>query len=252
MDRIVYTAGGGAARTLEHQSVVSHNMANASTTGFRAQLAHYRSVPIVGEGLATRVGTVAATPTADFSVGPIETTGRELDVAVQGAGWLSVMTPDGEALTRAGNLLVGVNGLLQTAQGLPVLAEDNQPVAVPDNARLSIGVDGTITSLGAGDEPNAVAMMGRLKLANPPAETLVRGDDGLFRVQAEDGQEAAPIVMDPDVRVVSGALEGSNVNPMEAMVAMINNGRRFEMQMKVIQHANTNAERANSLLSTNG
>lgn len=249
MDRIVYTAGNGASRTLEHQSVVSNNMANASTPGFRAQLAQYRSVPIVGDGLPTRVSTVAATPSADLTPGPMQTTARALDVAIQGDGWLSVMTPDGEALTRAGSLHVGVNGLLQTVQGLPVLSEDNQAIAVPDNAQLTFGADGTITALGAGDEPNGLAILGRIKLANPAAQTLVRGDDGMFRIVPPPGLPAAPIPMDPAVRLVSGALEGSNVNPMEAMVAMIDNGRRFEMQMKVVTHANSNAERANQLLS---
>lgn len=252
MDRIVYTAGNGASRTLEHQSVVSNNMANASTAGFRAQMAQYRSVPIVGDGLPTRVSTVAATPAADFTLGPVETTGRALDVAIQGDGWLSVMTPTGEAFTRAGNFQIGVDGLLQTVQGLPVLSEDNQPIAVPDNAQLTFGADGSITALGAGDEPNGLALLGRLKLVNPATQSLVRGDDGMFRLQAPEGQAAAPAPMDPTVRIVSGAIEGSNVNPMQAMVEMISNGRRFEMQMKVVQHANSNAERANQLLSSNG
>jgi len=249
MDRIVYTAGSGASRTLEHQAVVSNNMANASTAGFRAQLAQYRSVPVVGDGLPTRVGTVAVTPSADFTVGPMQTTGRAMDIAVQGDGWLSVFTPEGEAFTRAGNLHVGVDGVLKNAQGMALMSEDNQPIAVPDNAQLSFGADGTITALGAGDEPNAVALLGRLKLVNPDPQAIVRGDDGLFRLQAPEGGQPALAVMDPNVRITDGTLEGSNVNPMEAMVAMINNGRRFEMQMKVIQHANSNAERANQLLA---
>lgn len=249
MDRIVYTAGSGASRTLEHQAIVSNNMANASTAGFRAQLAQYRSVPVVGDGLPTRVGTVALTPGADFTVGPMQSTGRAMDIAVQGDGWLSVFTPEGEAFTRAGNLHVGVDGILKNAQGMALMSEDNQPIAVPDNAQLSFGADGTITALGAGDEPNAVALLGRLKLVNPDPQAISRGDDGLFRLQAPEGGQPALAAMDPNVRITDGTLEGSNVNPMEAMVAMINNGRRFEMQMKVIQHANSNAERANQLLA---
>src|SRR5690606_33479438 len=134
MDRILFTASGGASRTLESQATISHNMANASTTGFRAQLAHYRAVPIVGEGLATRVGTVTATPGADFTPGPIEVTGRELDVAIQGAGWLAVASGEGEAYTRAGSLQVGADGTLQTSQGHTVLSADNQPIVVPPGA----------------------------------------------------------------------------------------------------------------------
>src|SRR5690606_24501101 len=177
---------------------------------------------------------------------------RAMDIAVQGDGWLSVFTPEGEAFTRAGNLHVGVDGVLKNAQGMALMSEDNQPIAVPDNAQLTFGADGTITALGAGDEPNAVALLGRLKLVNPDSQAIVRGDDGLFRLQAPEGGQPALAAMDPNVRITDGTLEGSNVNPMEAMVTLINNGRRFEMQMKVIQHANSNAERANQLLSANG
>ncbi|GAA5234028.1 flagellar basal body rod protein FlgF [Verticiella sediminum] len=248
MDRIVFTAGGGAARTLEHQATVSNNLANASSPGFRAQLTQYRAVPIIGAGLATRVGTVAATPGADFTPGPMEVTGRALDIAIQGSGWLSALMPDGsEGLTRAGGLQIGADGTLQTADGRQLLSVDNQPVVVPEGASLTIGTDGTLTALGAGDDPVGLIGLGQLKLSDPNPASLVRGGDGYFRVQGQPlGQ---PVPADPLVRVVSGAVEGSNVSPIEAMVSMIDNGRRFEMQMKVVQHADTNAERANRLLS---
>lgn len=251
MDRILFTAAGGASRTLEHQAVVTHNMANASTAGFRAELAHYRAVPIVGEGLATRVGTVTATPGSDFSIGPMQTTGRDLDLAVQGEGFIAVQAADGsEAYTRAGGLHVGADGVLQTAAGRPVLSEDGQPIAVPPAAQVTIGVDGTVSALGAGDAPVGIGALGRIKLVDPPTNTLARGADGLFRTTGEGAGQPLPLA--PEVRVASGVIEGSNVNPIEAMVSMIDNGRRFEMQMKVVQHAEANADRANRLLSANG
>lgn len=251
MDRILFTAAGGASRTLEHQAVVSHNMANASTAGFKAELAHYRSVPIMGEGLLTRVGTVTATPGSDFSPGSMQTTGRDLDLAIQGDGFFAVQAVDGtEAYTRAGGMHVGGDGLLQTAAGRPVLSEDGQPIEVPPGARVTVGVDGTVSALGAGDAPVGLAALGRIKVVNPPTNTLVRGADGLFRTTGEGAGQ--PLPLDPLARVASGVVEGSNVNPVEAMVAMIDNGRRFEMQMKVVQHADTNADRANRLLSANG
>ncbi len=252
MDRILYTAGGGAARTLEHQSLVSHNLANASTNGFRAQLAQYRAVPIEGPGLPTRVGTVAVTPGVDLSQGPLQTTGRPLDVALPGRGWLVVATPQGEAYTREGSLHVDVDGLLKTATGRPVLADNNQPIAVPAEAELTFGSDGTITVLNAGDLPQGMAELGRLKMVDPAPEQLQRSDDGLMRLAVAPGDPAPFLPPDPTLRLVSGALEGSNVNPMQAMVEMINNGRRFEMQMKAVQTADQNAERANQLLSANG
>lgn len=252
MDRIIYTAGNGAARVLEHQSMVGNNLANVSTAGFRGQLAQYRAVPVDGPGLPTRIANVAVTPATDMSPGPMQTTGRALDLAVQGDGWFAVLTQRGEAFTRAGSLHVGEDGLLRTATGLAVLSEDNQPVIVPPNAELSFAGDGTITALGAGDAPNGIELLGRLKLVDPPAQTLVRGDDGLFRLAGPEGAEPGFAPAAPQVRIVSGAIEGSNVNPALAMTAMIANGRLYEMQMQVVQHANHNAERANQLLSAGG
>ncbi|WP_442597161.1 flagellar basal-body rod protein FlgF [Parapusillimonas sp. JC17] len=247
MDRIIYTAAGGAARVLEQQSVISNNLANVSTTGFREQMAHYRSVPLVSEqGLPTRVGTVTATPGSSFQQGVMTETGHALDLAITGDGWFSVMTPQGEAYTRAGELAVNQDNLLVTQQGYPVLSADNAPVEVPERGIVTFSVDGQISALGAGDNPNDLQMLGQLKLVNPPAADMLRGDDGVYRLA--NGQ---PAPQDPQVRMVSGFLEKSNVNAAEAMVGMIANARRFELQMKVIQDASTNAERANSILSSN-
>ena len=250
MDRIVYTAAGGAARVLEQQAVLSNNMANVSTTGFRAELANYRSVPIVAEqGLPTRVGTVASTPGSNFEQGAMVQTGNALDVAITGEGWFSVQTPTGEALTRAGELAVNPQGLLVTQQGLPILAANNAPIEIPDRGTVTFTSDGTITALGAGDRPNDIQVIGQLKLSNPPAASLARGDDGLFRVQDPN---AGPVREDPNVRMVSGFVEKGNVGAAETMVGMIANARQFEAQMQIIQTASTNAERANSILSSNG
>jgi len=247
MDRVIYTAAGAAARVLEQQAVISNNLANVNTSGFREQLSAYRSVPIVGAEptLPTRVGTVATTPGSHMGQGALAQTGHALDLAIKGDGWFSVMTPQGEAYTRAGDLSVNQNGLLVTPQGFPVLMDDGMPVEVPDRGTLTFSTDGQITALGAGDNPNDIQALGRLKLVNPPVQALQRSDDGMFRLAG--GQIAQA---DPVVRMVSGFVEKSNVNPAEAMVGMIANARRYELQMKVIQDASSNAERANSILSS--
>ncbi|MCD0505029.1 flagellar basal body rod protein FlgF [Bordetella petrii] len=250
MDRIVYTAMSGAARAEEYQAALSNNMANVSTPGFREQLALYRSVPVLdGTSLPTRVSSVASTPGSNFAPGNMDATGRALDVALTGPGWLAVQTQQGEAYTRAGNLQVGVNGLLQTAQGVPVLSDQNGLIDVPEMATLTIASDGTITALGAGDPPNNILNLGRLKLVSPPDAALVRGDDGVFRMPQVNGQPAPPLPADPALSVASGVLEGSNASPIKAMVGMIENARRFDMQMQVISEADQNAQRANGLLS---
>lgn len=251
MDRIIYTAMNGAARITEHQAALSNNMANVNTPGFREQIALYRSVPVNdGVSLPTRVSTAASTPRNNFEMGNMQTTGRDLDVALASSnGWIAVQTPQGEAYTRAGSLQVGVNGLLQTSLGQPVMSDQNGIIDVPDQAALTITSDGTITAIGAGDAPNNILNLGRIKLANPPEAQLVHGDDGVFRLAPVNGQPAPPAPADPSLRVLSGVLEGSNTNPMAAMVGMIENARRFEQQMQVVQQADRNAERANGILS---
>ena len=251
MDRIIYTAMNGAARITEHQAALSNNMANVNTPGFREQIALYRSVPVNdGVSLPTRVSTVASTPRNNFEMGNMQTTGRDLDVALASSnGWIALQTPQGEAYTRAGSLQVGVNGLLQTSLGQPVMSDQNGIIDVPDQASLTITSDGTITAIGAGDAPNNILNLGRIKLVNPPETQLVHGDDGVFRLAPDNGQPAPPQPADPSLRVLSGVLEGSNTNPMASMVGMIENARRFEQQMQVVQQADRNAERANGILS---
>lgn len=245
MDRIVYTAASGASRVLEHQSIVSNNLANAATAGFREELAIYRAVPLQGHNsLPTRVSTAAASTASSYQQGGMAETGHALDLAIRGEGWFAVQTPDGEAYTRAGEFGVSVDNLLVTQSGLPVLSAENAPIEIPERGTLTFSDDGQISVIGAGDNPNDVQNIGQVKMVNPPTEQLVRGEDGLFRLP---GGEAAPA--DPGVRLVSGFVERSNVNPAEAMVTMIANARLFEMQMRVIQEAKTNADRGNSILS---
>ena len=244
MDRMIYVAMSGAKQMLEQQSVVANNLANATTTGFRAQMSAFRSAEVLGEGAPTRAFVVDSTPTADFTPGAIQQTGRDLDVAVEGAGWIAVQTADGsEAYTRHGSLQVNVNGVLQTRTGLNVLG-DGGPIAVPADTRITIAGDGTVSTVPNGNQATQVTPIGRIKLVNPPEAQLVRGDDGMFRLQG-----GAPADVDPRVKLAGGALEGSNVNVVEAMVSMISISRQFDMQMKLLQNADANDRQATQLLA---
>ncbi len=244
MDRLIYTAMTGAKHILEQQATVSHNLANANTTGFRAQVDAFRAVPVQGPGLPTRAFVVDSTVGSDFAPGPLQHTGRELDVALQGAGWLAVQLEDGtEAYTRHGSLRLSENGVLQTHGGLPVLG-DGGPISVPPDVNVAIARDGTVSAIPTTSDKNAVNELGRIKLVNPPPDTLVRGDDGLFRLKGGGEAEA-----DAEVSVIGGTLEGSNVNVVDAMVNMISLARQFELHMKLIQNAETNANKAAQLLA---
>jgi len=246
MDRLIYTAMTGAKHVFMQQAGTANNLANASTIGFKAQEHRFRAVPVLGEAMPTRAFVVDASVSDVMDEGPLMFTGRNLDVAVQGRGWIAVQLPDGsEAYTRAGSLDVDVTGLLQTKSGYTV-AGDGGPITVPPDNSIEIAPDGTVSVVPTFGTPNNANAIGRIKLVNPPEGDMVRGADGLFRQRS--GQPAAA---DERVRLASGTLEGSNVNVTDAMVNLISLSRQFEMQIKMLQTADTNAQRADQLLSLN-
>lgn len=249
MDHAIYTAMGAASQTLNQQAVTASNLANASTSGFRAQLNALRAVPVEGLSLPTRTLVIASTPGANMTPGQLDYTSRPLDVAMQQDGWLAVQAADGsEGYTRNGNIQVDSTGQL-SIQGRPVMGEAG-PLTVPEGSELTIAADGTVSALNPGDPANTVAPVGKLKLVKAEGKEVVRGDDGLFRPsQLAQTTRGATFQADQSIRVMSGVLEGSNVKPVEAMTDMIANARRFEMQMKVITSVDENEGRANQLLS---
>lgn len=244
MDRMIYTAMTGAKQVLERQATVSHNLSNATTTGFRAQLDTFRAVPVQGADLPTRAFVVDSTVGADFRAGSIQHTGRELDVAVQGQGWIAVQLEDGsEAYTRNGSLRLTENGILQTQSGLNVVG-DGGPISVPPDAAVAIAKDGTVSAVSLATRPAVSTVLGRIKLVNPEQAEMVRGDDGLFRLKSGE-----PALTDENVTVVGSALESSNVNVVDEMVNMISLARQFEMHMALLKNAENNAGKASQLLS---
>ncbi len=245
MDRLIYIAMTGAQQLLHQQAQSAHNLANAATTGYKADTAAFRAAPVVGPGMATRAYAVDTTTGADLAPGSIQSTGRDLDVAIEGDGFLTVQAPNGtEAYTRNGSLQVNADGELQTRSGLTVLG-DGGPITIPQDSKVSIGRDGTVSIVTYGQSAANVTSVGQLKLVKPAANEVVKGADGLFRTKS--GQ---PADADPSVSLTAGALESSNVNTVSAMVDMIGLARAFEMQMKLLQNAEGNAQRATALLAT--
>lgn len=245
MDRVVYVAASGANAAMARQQALSNNLANVSTPGFRAELSTYRAVPVNGSGASTRVFALDATAGHLDTPGPITHTGRKLDVAARDNAYFAVQSLDGtEAYTRAGALEVKADGSLVNSQGLPMLDSGSAPMAVPPGASVQMATDGTVSAR-VGNEPATV--LGRLKMVTPEeGQRLKRGDDGYFR--SLDGQ---PLPADATARMQDGALEGSNVNAIEAMVGMIQVGRQFEQQMKLMQTAEKNDQSAAQLLGMN-
>lgn len=242
IDRMLYVAMSGAKETLLSQANASNNLANASTPGFLADLNQFRSMPVFGQGHPTRVYAMNERPQADFAQGSVVQTGRDLDVAVKGGGWIAVQAADGnEAYTRRGDLYVDQNGLLKTGNDLPVMGNGG-PIAIPPADKIDIGLDGTISIVPAGQASNELAIVDRVKLVNPPRQDMRKGLDGLMRYTGGTAEA------DANQRLASGSLESSNVNVVNEMVDMIELARRFEMQVKMMKTAEENARSSASLL----
>lgn len=246
MDRLIYTAMTGANAAANRQAALSNNLANASTPGFRAQLATYRAVPLRGDGATTRVFALEATAGHSELPGPAMRTDRSLDAMTTGDSWFAVQGLDGtEAYTRNGHFEVATDGTLVSGSGLPVLNNGGSPITVPPGAEVFIGHDGGISAKVGNQPANTI---GRLKMVTPsPDDPLKRGDDGLFRAISGD-----PLNNDDNARLQVGVLEGSNVNPIEAMVGMIQTARQFEVQTRLMQSAESNDRSAAQLLGLQG
>lgn len=244
---MLFLAMSAAKQTMNAQALATNNLANANTTGFKADFEAMRSMQVYGPGHPARVFAMTERPGTDFASGSIEQTGNELDVAVNGDGFIAVIAPDGtEAYTRAGDLHLTVNGQLQTGAGHPVLGNGG-PIAVPQSQSLKIGVDGTISIRPLGQEANALAQVDRIKLVRPPVGDLEKGPDGLFRLR--DGSSAPA---DAAVTLVQGALERSNVNGVAEMVSLITHARQYEMAVKAMSSARELDAAAGRLLNLNG
>lgn len=244
MDKLLYIAASGANQDLLATAVRANNLANAQTNGFKAQLEQARAMPAYGEGLPSRVFSMTESPSNNYDGGPMITTDRPLDVAIQGKGWFTVQTPEGgEAMTRNGNFTMSAEGALQDSKGNLVLGE-NGPVFLPIPIQnITIAGNGTISSQLQGAPQSAIEEVGRLKLVNPEIAQIKRREDGLFELK--DGSFAQ---QDITVGVRSGMLEGSNVNAIEEMVQMISLQRHYEMQVKLMNKADRLSSSGNSLL----
>ncbi len=242
MDRLIYTAMTGAKHVMLQLANNNHNLANISTAGFKGDYDVFRSLPLTGPGYQTRVYVEEQRVGADYAPGSLLFTGRELDLAINGDGFIAVQAADGtEAYTRSGDLRVTTAGLVETGAGHPVFGETGI-VSIPPFEKLEIGIDGTISIRPLGQDVSTLAVVDRVRLVNPPIDQLVKRNDGLFQVRSLEPQPA-----DAAVTVTSGSLEASNVNAVDAMVNMIQLSRQFEMNVKMMEQAE-NTDRASASL----
>ncbi len=247
MDRALFIAMSAAREVELLQRVNNHNLANVSTTGFKADFAALMPSPVKGSGYPARVYSQNVDIRAfDSRPGSLERTGRDLDVAIMGEGWFTIQSPDGgRALTRRGDFHITADGMLVTGDGDLVLGVDG-PILVPPAQSLVIGEDGTVSIRPVGQPVNALAQVNRLNLVNPPVERLQKGEDGYIRFTGPP-EELRP---DASVRLVNGALERSNVNPVDAMVRLIEMQRSFEMQINMMKRIDDNGRKSQELMQS--
>lgn len=247
MDRLLYVAMNGAKNAMHAQQANAHNLANVSTVGFKAEMDNFKSEPVYGPGFATRAYASDETAGIDFKQGSMMTTGRELDVAINGDGWFAVQADDGStAYSRRGDFRIDPTGLMLDGANRIVMGESG-PITIPEFESLVIARDGTISIRATGQAANTLVAVDRLTLVKPELDNLQKGADGLFR--KKDGSDAS---LDASVTLTNGALEASNVNTVDAMVSMMEYARFYETQVKLMNLASENDASSARLMRLSG
>jgi flagellar basal-body rod protein FlgF len=245
MDKFLYISMSGAKESMNALAIHSNNLANANKTAFKASFEQARSMQVYGQGQPSRVFSVAEEPGQNFESGILQTTGRDLDISIQGDGWFVVKSDlGGEGLTRSGGLNINKDGFLVGSNGNQVLDTKGEPIFVPlPVEKFNIRQDGMLEVRPEGAPADAMEDVAQLKLVNPDVKDLMRGGDGLFR--RIDGLDAEK---DITVRLQSGTLEASNVNLSSELTSLINLQRHFEMQIKMMKKAEEIDKSSESLL----
>ena len=244
MDKYLYVAMTGASQNALAQKAHANNLANISTNGFQRDLEQARSMPVFGDSFPARAFALTERPATDFTPGAMIETGRDLDVAVSGDGWLAVQAPDGsEAYVRTASMNVDALGILRAGNGMPIMGNGG-PIAVPPQQQIEVGQDGTISIRAQGEGPRVMAQVDRIKLVQPDLKTMSKGLDGL--IHTNDGQ---PAPADANVQVVSGFLEASNVNAVDEMTSVLALSKQFELHIKMMNTAKEDDQAMTRVLS---
>ena len=244
MDKYLYVAMTGASQNALAQKAHANNLANISTNGFQRDLEQARSMPVFGDSFPARAFALTERPATDFSQGALVETGRDLDVAVSGDGWLAVQAPDGsEAYVRTASMNVDALGILRAGNGMPIMGNGG-PIAVPPQQQIEVGEDGTISIRAQGEGPRVMAQVDRIKLVQPDLKTMSKGLDGM--IHTNDGK---PAQADANVRVVSGFLEASNVNAVDEMTSVLALSKQFELHIKMMNTAKEDDQAMTRVLS---
>ncbi|WP_417534287.1 flagellar basal-body rod protein FlgF [Marinobacterium stanieri] len=244
MDKVLYVAMTGARENMRAQQAHANNLANATTTAFKSDLEQARSMRVLGDGYESRVYSMSERPGSNMESGTLMQTGRDLDIAVDGDGWLAVIGPDGnEVYTRNGALQINAANQLVTGSGLPVMGTGGAPIVIPPSEKVEIATDGSISIRPLGENAVDIALIDQLKLVQPEEGALYKGQDGFMHTDND-----VPLPPGLNVQVRSGYLESSNVNAVDDLTSMISLSRQFEMQVKMMKTAEENSSKAAEVL----
>lgn len=244
MDRMLYISMSGAKEAMYAQANNANNLANANTDGFKQDFNQFRAQHMQGPGWQTRTYSMDERPATDFTAGPVKVTGRNMDVMTPQEGFMGIQSPDGqEALVRSAAMQVTPAGDLVDIRGNPMLNEGGAPINLPPFREINIGSDGTISLIPADATNNIMVPIDQLMLVKPDLKSLEKDLEGFTRYKGNDN------LIQQNVKVVSGALEASNVNTAEALVDMIEFSRKYEMQVKMMKTTKEHGQASDKLLS---
>ena len=231
MSSTIYSALSGAKAAWSEMEMVSNNLANATSDGFKAHRLALKANRVSPEVLGNSFVKVAET-VSDMSDGTLETTGVETHLALRGRGFFVVQGEDGPVLQRNGNFTIDSEGRLVNQRGQRVMTEAGA-LEIPDRERMVIDQDGVVRTDQGGE-------IGRLRIVD--TDEAVAIGHGQWKSEGPLG----PI--EPGVKVIQGALEKSNVDPMRAMVELMEASRYFETYQKAIQTTDELDGKANEIM----
>jgi flagellar basal-body rod protein FlgF len=243
VDRLIYSSLAAMRGAMARQATIANNLANVNTAGFRGEFTSAEAEWLKGSGLNGRATVSEDVTGANMTAGAVQSTGRDLDIALNGDALLTVQAPDGsEAYTRRGDLQLTDSGLLTTGDGMPVQGQSG-PITLPPADSVSIGKDGQIWIVPQGGDPKSPQAVDTLKLVSAQGSTIKKGLDGLFHVEG-----GGTLPSDPDAKLTSKSLEGSNVNASATLVDMIDASRSWEAQIKMLTTAQDMDKSASALM----
>jgi flagellar basal-body rod protein FlgF len=253
MDRLAFNAAAAINEQRLARQMITHELANVVTVGFKTSFEVAMSaIKVEGAGLPTRMQPQSISKDIiQLRPGEVITTGRNLDISMNEETVLGVTAPNGQlAFTRRGDLKVNSAGVLEDALKHVVRGEGGGPITIPPGLTITINPDGTIFAADPA-QTGAVqqTLIGRLLLRDASTTQLERRDDGLFGPVGKLGGDVTGGPKLPSL--TAGALEGSNVNAMMAMVKLMDQSRSFEHQVRNIKESKNADEAGATMLKLN-